>query len=127
MAKYGYKPKAISTAGMTVEQLQAARKSTRVSLRRIAWGRRKGEVVMGDGSPVAGVTAGATTTAEAIEMIRAVNPALATNCERFAAGASTAKGAKRVRYHVDGVEADMPTAAAERGVAAGTMTIVGTA
>ncbi len=127
MARYGYKPKAISTAGMTMEQLQAARKSPLVSLRPIVWGRKKGQMVMGDGNPIAGVTTGATSTGEAIEMIRAVNPTMATNCEKFAGAASRSKGAVTVEYDVDKVRATMPRAAAERGVTAGTLKIVGPA
>lgn len=124
MGKYGYKPKAMSTTGMTLEQLQAARKSPIVSLRRIAWGRRKGEVVIGDGSPLAGVTTGATNMEEALAKIKLVSTKQEANCRKFAESASKTKGASQVRYHADDVVVEMPTAAAERGVAAGTMTII---
>jgi hypothetical protein len=122
--KYGYKPKAMSTVGMTISQLQEARRSPAVSLRRIAWGRRKGEMVMGDGSPLAGITTGATSTAEAIEKIKLVSAKQAANCKSFADGAKRTKGSCEVKYLVDDVLAEMPTAAAERGAAAGSLTIV---
>jgi len=127
MTKYGYKPKAVDIEGMTAEQIQEMRRSPRVRLFKVAFGRDRGKTKMGDNVPWAGITAGATNTGEAIDKIREVNPILADNCTRFAAAASTAKGTRRIRYTEDGVETILPLAAAERGVTAGSLEIVGVA
>ena len=119
--KYGYKPKALSLKGLTMAQLKEIRKSPVMRIFEVAFGRNRGENRAGDNVPWAGVTEGATDTADAIAKIRMVNPGLADRCAKFAAGAKTTKGTVMATY-ADGVEALMPAAAAERGIDSGTIT-----
>jgi len=126
--KFGYKPKALSLKGLSIEQLKEIRRSPAMRIFEVAFGRKRGENRAGDNVPWAGITEGATDTADAIAKIRMVNPAIADNCAKFAAGAKGGvTGTVRARYEVDGVEVIMPRGAAERGVDAGTLAIVGAA
>jgi len=123
--KYGYKPKALSLKGLTISQLKEIRRSPAMRIFEIAFGRKRGENRAGDNVPWAGATEGATTTAEAIEKIRAINPTIADNCAKFAAAAKPGvTGTVYATYVADGVEVLMPAGAAERGRDAGTISAI---
>lgn len=96
--RYGYSPKAQSLRGLGATELLEMLASPMIRMFRNPFGEHHGETRWGRNVPWAGATEGAANTSEAIEMIRAVSPGVASQCERFAKSASHMKGVQWVRY-----------------------------
>ena len=111
--KYGYKPKAQSLRGLGAMEMLEMLASPAIRLFSIPFGEHVGETRWARGIPWAGATEGARNTAEALEMLKAVNPVVAANCKRFAESASSMKGVQYVRYP-SGKIAPIPKAAFAR-------------
>lgn len=111
--KYGYKPKAQSLRGLGAMEMLEMLASPAIRLFSMPFGEHYGETRWARGIPWAGATEGASNTAEAIEMIRAVSPGVASRCEAFAREASHVKGVQWVRYP-SGRIGPMPKAAFAR-------------
>ena len=111
--RYGYKPKAQSLRGLGAMEMLEMLASPAIRLFSMPFGEHVGETRWARGIPWAGATEGASNTAEAIEMIRSVSPGVASQCEKFARGASHMKGVQWVRYP-SGKVAPIPKAAFAR-------------
>ena len=112
--RYGYKPRAVSMRGFSARQILEIMKDPAIRIFRVPFGRHEGESRMAGNVPWAGATEGATSTSDAIAKLRAVNPRVAANCERFASGA--VRGATGMGFwtYPDGVTVRMPRAAIAR-------------